>query len=122
MPNVRPPARPVARFSSNLVAHDLPRLPADRRADAVAFTTRRITGLPAPMAAGVAIVAPIVDGLTRFGGPRAVRFVARTPLPLVGDYVRLVRSLATAYVWETWPATAADGASAGVEGAGAGVA
>ena len=29
---------------------------------------------------------------------------------MLGEYVRLVRSLAYAYVWETWPDTAPDGA------------
>jgi hypothetical protein len=45
------------------------------------------------------------------GRRRVVRLLAARPLPVVGDYVRLVRSLTYAYVWETWPATAADGAA-----------
>lgn len=109
MPTVRPPSSLVARFSSRLVAHDFPRLPDTRRDDTVAFATRRIVAMPAPMALGVAVVAVVVDGLTRVGGDRAVRLVARRPLPVVGDYVRLVRSLATAYVWDTWPSTLPDG-------------
>jgi hypothetical protein len=107
--NVRPSAGAVARFASCLVAHDLPRLPEERRARTVAYATRQITGMPAPMAAAVAVVAPVADGVARLGGARAVRFVARAPLPLLGDYVRLVRSLVTAYVWDTWPSTRSDG-------------
>ena len=47
-----------------------------------------------------------------------VRFVARRvdtmpgPLPLVGEFPRLVRSLGFAYIWETWPDTSPSGAPA----------
>ena len=44
-------------------------------------------------------------------GRRVARLLAGRPLPVVGDYVRSVRSLCYTYVWETWPATAADGAA-----------
>ena len=33
------------------------------------------------------------------------------PLPLLGEYVRLIRSLGYAYVWETWPQTRPTGAA-----------
>jgi hypothetical protein len=47
----------------------------------------------------------------RIAGDRIVaRLLAHHRLPLVGDYVRFVRALTTAYVWESWPSTAADGA------------
>jgi hypothetical protein len=52
-------------------------------------------------------VALLVPGSSAF-----VRFVARTPLPLFGEYVRLIRSLGYAYVWETWPGTQPTGAAA----------
>ncbi len=71
------------------------RRPAHRRA-AVADARRASASSPAPSARcrGVA------------GGRRTVVGVlARRPLPLLGEYVRLVRSLAYAYVWETWPDT-----------------
>ena len=45
------------------------------------------------------------------GGTIILGFVARRPLPLAGDYVRLVRSLGYAYVWDAWPDTSPDGSS-----------
>jgi len=105
-----PPARLVADFSDHVIAADLPALPAERRADVVAFAGRRIAGLPSPMKLGVGIVALVVGGLGRVVGmERLAGLLARRPLPVFGDYVRLVRSLSFAYVWETWPSTAADG-------------
>ena len=38
------------------------------------------------------------------GLDRLAAFLARRPVPVLGEYVRLVRSLAYAYVWDTWPA------------------
>jgi hypothetical protein len=105
-----PLARLVEEFSDRLLAVDLPRLPAERRGEAVAFIARRITGLPSPMRTGLAVVVVAVAAAQRIAGcARVVRVLAGRPLPLVGDYVRLVRSLSYAYVWETWPSTAANG-------------
>jgi hypothetical protein len=113
--NLRSPiplARLVEEFSDRLLAVDLPRLPAERRSETVAFAGRRIVTLPSPMRSGLTIVAVAVAGAQRVvGRRRVVRLLAARPLPVVGDYVRLVRSLTYAYVWETWPATAADGAA-----------
>lgn len=107
-----PPARLVAEFSDRVIANDFPALPAARRADVVAFAGRRIDGLPTPMKVGVGAVAVLVGGLSRIVGPtRLVRFIARRPLPVVGDYMRLVRALGYAYVWENWPSTASDGSA-----------
>ena len=119
MPASRAPAFPppgsIARFSDHVVAHDLPALPADRRAETVAFAGRRIALLPSPMKLGVGAVAIIVDGLGQLVGlGRLVGLLASRPLPLLGEYVRLVRSLAYAYVWDTWPDTEPDGAPRGV--------
>jgi hypothetical protein len=105
-----PSPRAVAEFSDRLLAHDLPGLPTDRRAEVVDFAARRIAALPSPMRLGVGVVAATTSGFGRLAGPsRVVRFAARRPLPVLGEYVRLVRSLAYAYVWETWPDTAPDG-------------
>lgn len=105
-----PPARLVAEFSDRVIANDLPGLPAAKRARVVAFTGRRIAGLPTPMKVGVGIAAVVVGVIGRVVGPsRAAAFLARHPLPVLGDYVRLVRSLSYAYVWETWPSTSPDG-------------
>lgn len=100
----------VAEFSDRVIATDLPALQVARRAEVVAFTERRIDGLPTPMKLGVGAVALFVGGLGRVVGPnRLVAFIAGRPLPVLGDYVRLIRSLAYAYVWENWPSTAPDG-------------
>ena len=74
----------------------------------MAFAGRRIAGLPSPMRLGVGVVAARRRrGVGRVvGRPALVGVLARRPLPLLGEYVRLVRSLAYAYVWETWPDTA----------------
>jgi hypothetical protein len=106
-----PPSGSVAAFSDRLVAYDLPELPAERRAAVVSFAGRRIALLPSPMRLGVGVVAVAVGALGRIVGTgRLAGFLARHPLPVLGEYVRLVRSLAFAYVWETWPATAPNGA------------
>jgi hypothetical protein len=103
-------ARLVGEFSDGVLAADLPCLPPERRAATVEFTRRRTAGLPSPMKLGVGVVATAVAAAGRFGGTaRVARLLARRPLPVLGDYVRLVRSLGYAYIWETWPATAADG-------------
>ena len=108
-----PPPGPIAQFSDHLVAHDLPGLRESQRREVVAFAGRRISALPSPMRIGVGAVAVVVHGLGLLVGPvRLTAVAARTPLPLLGEYVRLVRSLAYAYVWETWPDTAPDGAAA----------
>jgi hypothetical protein len=110
-----PPPGSIARFSDRVVAHDLPALPADRRAQTVAFAGRRIALLPSPIKLGVGIVAIVVDGVGGLVGlGRLVGLLAARPLPLLGEYVRLVRSLTYAYVWDTWPDTEPDGAPSGV--------
>ena len=106
-----PPHGLIAEFCDELVAHDLPDLPADRRADVVAFAGRRIDGLPSPMRLGRRRRRRAPSARCR-GSPAAgawSRVLARRPLPLFGEYVRLVRSLAYAYVWETWPDTTSSG-------------
>jgi hypothetical protein len=109
-----PPARLIAAFSDEVIVHDLPALPAERRAEVVAFAGRRIDGLPSPMKLGVGIVAVVVGAAGRLVGlTLVVRMLARHPLPVVGDYVRLVRSLGYAYVWERWPTTGPDGSTVG---------
>lgn len=106
-----PLARLVEEFSDRLLAVDLPSLPAERRRETVAFAGRRVAALPSPMRVGISVLAVVVVGAGRLVGlARVTRLLAARPLPGLGDYVRFVRSLTYAYVWETWPATAADGA------------
>lgn len=95
---------PVGAFSDRVLARDLPDLAGDRRAEVVAFVERRIASMPSPMRTGVGLVAYVIEGLGRVvGRDRVVRLLSARPLPVTGEYVRLVRSLGYAYVWETWP-------------------
>ena len=102
-----------APFAEALVAHDLPGLPEARRSRSVDFALRRIAVMPGPTRLGVHAIAVGVRAVMLVVGPtRAACILAPVTLPLVGEYVRLHRSLVYAYVWETWPDTAADGSPA----------
>ncbi len=108
-----PSAPLVGPFAERLLTLDFPSLPADRRGAAVAFTIRRVDGLPSVMRLGVTVIAAVFRVVLALpGNDTTLRVLARTPLPLVGEYVRMVRSLGYAYVFETWPDTRADGSSA----------
>ena len=108
-----PSAPLVGPFADRLLALDLPDLPPARRAEVVAFTARRVDGLPSVMRVGVLTIAAVLRVVLLVpGGGGVLRFLARTPLPLLGEYVRLIRSLGYAYVWETWPMTRPSGAAA----------
>lgn len=64
------------------------------------------------MRLGVSAVAFAVGAAARVVGTgRVVAVLRRWPVPLVSEYVRLVRSLAYAHVWEHWPDSGADGGS-----------
>ncbi len=107
-----PSAPLVGPFADRLLTFDFPALDADRRRQVVAFTSRRVDGLPSVMRLGVLLIATVVRGLLLLPVRTAVvAALARTTLPLVGEYVRLMRSLGYAYIWETWPDTRADGAT-----------
>jgi hypothetical protein len=111
------PPGSIADFANHLVVHDLPGLPDDRRADTVAFAGRRIAHLPSPMKVGVTAVAALVAIVGKVvGDARLTVLLARHPIPLFGEYVRLVRSLTYAYVWDTWPNTDPTGRPLGGEG------
>lgn len=100
----------VAPVAHELIEVDLPHLAPARRGLVVDFVCRRIEGLPDPTRFAVLMVAAGYRGLLAApGGTTLVRTVAARSLPLVGEYPRLIRSLATAHVWETWPDTAPDG-------------
>ena len=100
----------VAPVVERIIPLDLPALPRDRLAAAVGFTCRRIATLPGLLRAGVLAVAVLHRSLLAVGGERALAALTAHPLPIIGEYPRLVRSLALAYVWETWPGTRPDGA------------
>jgi hypothetical protein len=100
----------VGPFADRLLAADLPALDDHRRAEVTAFTARRVDGMPSIMRIGVVCIAATVRvALAAPGGNSVVGFLARHPLPLLGEYVRLIRSLGYTYVWETWPDTRPDG-------------
>lgn len=102
----------VGPFADRLLALDLPGLAPQRRQQVIDFTTRRVDSLPSLMRIGVVTIAAAVRVvLVVPGSSGIVRFLARTPLPLLGEYVRLVRSLGYAYIWETWPDTRPDGSA-----------
>ena len=108
-----PSAPLVGPFADRLLAFDLPALDPTRRHEVVRFASRRVDGLPSVMRLGVLLIASVVRALMLLPGSEAVlRFLARSALPLLGEYVRLIRSLGYAYIWETWPDTRADGATA----------
>lgn len=104
------PSGPFGRFADDLLTLELPDLPPARRSDTVAFVCRRADQLPAPLRLGLVVLTTGV-GLARrvLGDERTTGFLASTSLPLVGELARMVRSLAFAYVWETWPETTATG-------------
>ncbi|MGD9703132.1 MAG: hypothetical protein AB7Q42_15790 [Acidimicrobiia bacterium] len=113
MPGLPSPTAHVRPFADWLLARDLPGLDDDRRRATVAFVLKRIDGLPDPMAIGVLVVAMIARGLLAVPGGRAVLgLLVRRPLPLAGEYVRLVRSLGYAYIWDAWPDARPDGSIA----------
>jgi hypothetical protein len=105
-----PSAPLVGPFADRLLRLDLPRLDDDRRAEVISFAARRIDGLPSVMHLGVLLLAAVFRVVVALPGSTAlVSLLARAPLPLIGEYVRLIRSLGYAYVWETWPDTRPDG-------------
>jgi hypothetical protein len=102
----------VAPFARQVLAHELPGLPPDRLEAVIPFVLRRVDGLPSPIRVGVLLVAVIVRSamMIPLVGARVPVFLATRPLPVVGEYARLVRSLGFAFVFEEWPDSRADGA------------
>jgi hypothetical protein len=97
----------VEPFADRLLAADVPALDAARRGEVVAFVGRRVDLLPSVIRLGVTLIATLFRTLLVLpGGWRLARRLVDRPLPLVGEYPRLVRSLAYAYIWERWPETA----------------
>jgi len=107
-----PSAPLVGPFADLLLERDLPSLEPSRRDLVVTFVIRRVDGLPSVMHLGVLLIAALVRlALALPWQQPVIGFMSRTTLPLLGEYPRLVRSLGYAYIWETWPDTAPDGAS-----------
>ena len=116
---VRPaldPDGPFGRFAERLLLLELPDLPADRLATTVEFVCRRARQVPGPLRLGVTVLSGSTAVVERLVDPdRVVAFLRSTELPLVGELARLVRSLAFAFVWETWPDSSPTGAPGAVD-------
>lgn len=109
-PRHLPLERIVAPFADLQLAGELPRLPADRRDEVVRFIERRVRVVPSFTRFGIIVIALAYRALIAVPcGRRAARFVAGRPIPVIGEYPRLIRSLGFAYVWDRWPDTMPDG-------------
>ncbi|MBI4884573.1 MAG: hypothetical protein HY826_11035 [Actinobacteria bacterium] len=106
------PALPIiGSFADRLLLADLPDLPPSDRRLAVDFVAHRVDNLPSFTRFGVMVLGFVFRGLLAVpGGFGVAKVLVKLPLPLVAEYPRLIRSLAFAYVWETWPNTTATGA------------
>jgi hypothetical protein len=103
---------PVGRFADALLAIDLPDLDAQRRATTITFIEARVAVLPSFTRFGVFAISFTLDAISRIVGlRRVISIVGSKPLPLLAEYPRLIRSLAYAFVWETWPSTTSSGAA-----------
>ncbi len=102
----------VGPFADLLLTADLPGLPDGRRAEVVEFVQRRANGVPSFTRFGLAVIAVLYRGLMAVrGGDAVARFLASKPIPLLGEYPRLIRSLGYAFVWEHWPDALPNGAA-----------
>lgn len=103
--------RIVGPFAEHLLTTDLPQLPSARRNDVVQFIERRMATVPSFTRFGIMVIGLLYRALLAVALGRAVvRFLVARPLPLLGEYPRLVRSLGYAYIWERWPDTLPSGA------------
>ena len=102
----------VGPFADLLLTADLPDLSDARRAEVVEFVQRRASGVPSFTRFGLTVIALLFRGLMVVpGGRSTVRFLASKPIPVLGEYPRLIRSLGFAYVWDRWPDTLPTGAA-----------
>lgn len=102
----------VRPFTQRLLRVDLPGLDSTQRDEVSDFTVHRVDDLPSVLRLGVILIAvPMRLVVAIPGSTRTVAWLIRHPLPLVGEYVRMMRSLAYTYVWEHWPRTLPDGSA-----------
>jgi len=103
----------VGSFADRLLADDLPDLLPARKREVVAFIAHRVDGLPSFTRFGVLAIGTTFRMLLAVpGGWLPAKVLMKLPLPFVGEYPRLVRSLGFAYVWEHWPDTTPTGRAA----------
>ena len=101
----------VGPFAGLLLAADLPLLPVDRLAEVVRFVQRRVETVPSFTRFGIAVIGLVYRALIAVpGGWPVARFLASRPVPVLGEYPRLVRSLGYTYIWERWPDSRPSGA------------
>lgn len=94
----------VGPFADRLLRRDLPTLRPERRAAAVEMVVRRVVEIPSVTRFGALTIAAAHRALLSSPATAWVSdLLARLALPLLGEYPRLVRSLAYAYLWERWP-------------------
>lgn len=105
----------VGPFAERLLVADLPELLPVRRREVVAFIAHRVDSLPSFTRFGVLVIGAVFRLLLAVpGGWGVATVLMKLPLPFVGEYPRLMRSLGFAYVWEHWPSTSPTGADAEV--------
>ncbi|MEP7202164.1 MAG: hypothetical protein ABI894_06115 [Ilumatobacteraceae bacterium] len=103
--------RIVGPFAELLLAEDLPLLPTGRRTEVVQFVQRKAAGIPSFTRFGVTVIGLFYRALVAVpGGWMVARILMSRPLPILGEYPRLIRSLSYAYIWERWPDTLPTGA------------
>ena len=104
--------RSIETFARFLGERELPGLSPGKRDEIVAFVVARCLGLPSITRFGVAGISLGFGGLFHLPRGRWVLgWLCDHPLPLLGEYPRLIRSLTFAYVFETWPESHANGAT-----------
>ncbi len=100
----------VDPFAQRLLSTDLPGLTRAQRDEVSAFAVRRVDGLPSALRIGVTLIAAPMRLIVAVpGSGRIVSWLIRHPLPGVGEYVRMIRSLAYTYIWERWPDASTNG-------------
>ena len=108
-----PVIRSVETFAKFLTARELPGLPQARADATLPFIVSRCQGLPSITRFGVGAIAGGFSVVMRLpGGNKAAAWLSDHPLPILGEYPRLIRSLTFAYVFETWPDSRFDGSVA----------
>ncbi len=102
----------VRPFAQHLLRVDLPGLSALQRDEVSDFAVQRVDELPSVLRIGVHLIAaPMRVMVSAPGSDRLIAWLIRHPLPLLGEYVRMIRSLAYTYIWERWPHTLPDGSA-----------
>lgn len=103
----------VRPFAHLLLSVDLPGLGGSQRDEVADFAVRHVDELPSVLRIGTLIIAaPMRVVVAAPGARRLLAWLIAHPIPLIGEYVRMVRSLAYTYIWETWPHTRPDGSAA----------